>query len=1382
MTMTLSSVRWVFQFGAARQALLVIILLALGGAKAGGRELQLSQNQQQCSLAKSRLSESFLQTSQKATHSRMEAASRLGNGSSCSLDEECCTFKDDDKCLHYCSYNGSINKSENVWLLEGSCSSRWPGFCRDDDECNMSSFCDRDITTMNPGTCKEDTACDLISCAHGQCRDGQCTCDWGYAGSLCERPDGAFAFLFYGNSSSYLVQALVAVQSIRSTSPDHVVYAVIPDKYRSITPTHFENIMLKAGIRLFYPTHIDMPPVMAADPIIKQRWDGVMDKFTVWSLTNHSQVALVDTDIVFDPAGPPAWKIFEECQAELCAVQDGDPRFMNAGVMVISPSTKRLNHLLSVLKAGRHLYDMPEQSFLTRYVEDASNHMTFMYLNTKWNSCGHGAMMANVGTAYTGMTVLHACSWGAKYADHRIITNNHEQQMHSLLVWQSALADFDSCTTHTLKEHCGQAVGCNWCDTYCMQNSIYCDSSLFTLPPPNPQVGLFTPDPARCASPPSATTKKVPYGYWSWPTVGIYQLMIDRFASPHPDVHCTDLTDYCGGTLAAAEEKINYLHDLGVDGIVLSPTAESMPRGYHGYWTKDLTKVNPKFGTEADLKHLTFRAHFSGMKVVADLNLNHAGTSQLKGFRNYSVLKPFNESRYFHDPSCGLWGSADFEDKDIETCNLYGMADYKHEDDRVWAGLMDYVREHVDTFGFDGIRVDAARHIPMEFLSQLPEKGAPVPAYYEVPYGEVDKVARYNMQDTSALYNYPLYYALRDAFLPSDGRKPMSSLVDFLKQPYPHVALNFVDNNDLPRFTKLLGPEDSMTRALYHNSLSYLMMAPGVPILLYGSEQNQRGSGSSENTTDDIPDMWRPALWEAGYNTSSSTFQLIQKLLQLRKLYKGFHSSNLVEVLASDDDVLAFLRGDVLVAVTSSVSPQSRALWSNYTLGCEFKTMCNILSSTKECKDFSPGLPTQLDFTAGEPKVLVPEEVYAELLGETREPSYLRTNEQFLQADLRRGDWSKIPNPPSIDVETLPRFHREQRESGVFMEDIPDFQVSVNSSALPSHDDDWFPPLESSPLQLLHVTVNNACVAPKIPDFIFVDRPGVGRIRLCDSEWSCNASNWDHAALNKTLVHSERPLLSLFADLKYYGYYHCLVDGLQLVPKYLKDIRAGRFDVFVRKDTPSTVMALLQRLGIPKERIFQGDEVLCSRELYFTHLASGAMIGHGLHEVRQELQLPHMEDDASNGPIVFLSRGNDSRTVSNEQEVVHALKSLGRNVTVFYANADNLNETIKVIGGAAMLVGPHGANLANMIFARPHAKVLEILPVLPYNMVNYHFRTLASALGFSYAQVGQVVSDAEINKSAVSIEPDKAVAFFWADPDKVRDTAASLLEADDSKS
>lgn len=38
--------------------------------------------------------------------------------------------------------------------------------------------------------------------------------------------------------------------------------------------------------------------------------------------------------------------------------------------------------------------------------------------------------------------------------------------------------------------------------------------------------------------------------------------------------------------------------ELGVDGIVLSPVVDQMPHGYHGYWTKDLTKVNPAYGTE----------------------------------------------------------------------------------------------------------------------------------------------------------------------------------------------------------------------------------------------------------------------------------------------------------------------------------------------------------------------------------------------------------------------------------------------------------------------------------------------------------------------------------------------------------------------------------------------------------------------------------------------------------------------------------------------------------------------------------------------------------------------------------------------------------------
>ena len=45
------------------------------------------------------------------------------------------------------------------------------------------------------------------------------------------------------------------------------------------------------------------------------------------------------------------------------------------------------------------------------------------------------------------------------------------------------------------------------------------------------------------------------------------------------------------------------VQELGVDGIVLSPVVDQMPHGYHGYWTKDLTKVNPAYGTEEGPTH-----------------------------------------------------------------------------------------------------------------------------------------------------------------------------------------------------------------------------------------------------------------------------------------------------------------------------------------------------------------------------------------------------------------------------------------------------------------------------------------------------------------------------------------------------------------------------------------------------------------------------------------------------------------------------------------------------------------------------------------------------------------------------------------------------------
>eukprot|EP00435_Cladocopium_sp_Y103_P002450 s6187_g1.t1 len=328
----------------------------------------------------------------------------------------------------------------------------------------------------------------------------------------------------------------------------------------------------------------------------------------------------------------------------------------------------------------------------------------------------------------------------------------------------------------------------------------------------------------------SAFTKKtcageewhnLPVGSWAWPQVAMYQILIDRFATPHPQ-HCEKLNEYCGGNLPGLMERVNYLEELGVDGIVLSPV---MPHGYHGYWTKDLTKVNPAYGTEEDVRQLVILLHERRMKVNAS------------NPRDVSILKPFNKPEHYHsdncrrklrllvmDPSDCLIHDADYERGSyfLEHCKLYGLPDFNHENPIVWQGLMQWVRDHVDKYGFDGIRVDAARHINRRnpravftnFLNHIPETGPPIPAYYEVVNTDMAYVAGYATGDYGA-----------DIFVPGPKQKPMSALGDWMEKQLPkaqgRLMLNFLDNNDLPRFLYRIGEGGGIAEAT--------MMAFGSP-------------------------------------------------------------------------------------------------------------------------------------------------------------------------------------------------------------------------------------------------------------------------------------------------------------------------------------------------------------------------------------------------------------------------------------------------------------------------------------------------------------------------------------------------------------------------
>ncbi len=98
----------------------------------------------------------------------------------------------------------------------------------------------------------------------------------------------------------------------------------------------------------------------------------------------------------------------------------------------------------------------------------------------------------------------------------------------------------------------------------------------------------------------------------------IYQILIDRFAGAHKK---ENKPDFLGGNIKGIIKRLDYLADLGVNTIWLSPFCST--HEYHGYHITDYTKVDPHFGTSDDLHMLIEGAHKKSMRVITDYVPNH---------------------------------------------------------------------------------------------------------------------------------------------------------------------------------------------------------------------------------------------------------------------------------------------------------------------------------------------------------------------------------------------------------------------------------------------------------------------------------------------------------------------------------------------------------------------------------------------------------------------------------------------------------------------------------------------------------------------------------------------------------------------------------------
>lgn len=130
-----------------------------------------------------------------------------------------------------------------------------------------------------------------------------------------------------------------------------------------------------------------------------------------------------------------------------------------------------------------------------------------------------------------------------------------------------------------------------------------------------------------------------------WEGANLYFLMTDRFnnSDVSTDINFNrnkptgKLRGFEGGDIKGVIQKIDegYFDKLGINAIWLTPIVEQihdgvdegtgLSYGFHGYWTRDWTKLDPNFGTEKDLAELVKKAHAKGIRIVLDGVINHTG-------------------------------------------------------------------------------------------------------------------------------------------------------------------------------------------------------------------------------------------------------------------------------------------------------------------------------------------------------------------------------------------------------------------------------------------------------------------------------------------------------------------------------------------------------------------------------------------------------------------------------------------------------------------------------------------------------------------------------------------------------------------------------------
>ncbi|MBX2993084.1 MAG: glycoside hydrolase family 13 protein [Bacteroidetes bacterium] len=380
-----------------------------------------------------------------------------------------------------------------------------------------------------------------------------------------------------------------------------------------------------------------------------------------------------------------------------------------------------------------------------------------------------------------------------------------------------------------------------------------------------------------------------------------YQIFPERFANGNKTIDPPNVEpwggvpktkNYFGGDLQGIVNRLDYVSDLGVNCLYLTPIFWS--NSNHKYHAKDYLTIDPHFGDERVFKILVDECHARGIRIILDGVFNHTGVDF---FAFEDIKKNGKKSQYVHWYNIYSFPVGPPSKPNYECWWNWGDLPklMTHNPD-----VRDYLfkaTEHWMSFGIDGWRLDVPNEIPHPFWIEWRKLVKKLnPDAYIV--GEIwDDASPWLQGDQfDAVMNYRFRRACLDFFIdrkssPSEFDAALAKVRNDYSEEISSVMQNLLGSHDTERFLTLCKNDKETVKLAWLFQMTYV----GAPMVYYGDEIGMTGGKD--------PGSRGTMIWDEA-KQDAELLATLKGLIALRNEHPVFRHGTYEPFLADDKNKL----------------------------------------------------------------------------------------------------------------------------------------------------------------------------------------------------------------------------------------------------------------------------------------------------------------------------------------------------------------------------------------------------------------------------------------------------------------------------------------------